>query len=74
MSLKVDLRVGETLTFNDGQIVVTLLEKSGQLARISVDADASVHIQPPPPRKQSLGMAADRKCWLARYKPACMPS
>lgn len=47
MSLKVDLRVGETLTFNGGQIVVTLLEKSGQRARISVEADDSVLIQPP---------------------------
>lgn len=47
MSLKVDLRVGETLTFNHGQIVVTLLEKSGQRARISVEADDSVLIQPP---------------------------
>ena len=47
MSLKVDLRVGETLIFNDGEIVVTLLEKSGQRARISVEADDSVVIQPP---------------------------
>lgn len=47
VSLKVDLRVGETLTFNNGQIVVTLLEKSGQRARISVEADDSVLIQPP---------------------------
>lgn len=47
MSLKVDLRVGETLTFNNGQIVVTLLEKSGQRARISVQADDSVVIRPP---------------------------
>lgn len=47
MSLKVDLRVGEALTFNNGQIIVTLLEKSGQRARISVEADNSVLIQPP---------------------------
>ena len=47
VSLKVDLRVGETMTFNNGQIVVTLLEKSGQRARISVEADDSVVIQPP---------------------------
>ncbi len=47
VSLKVDLRVGETLTFNNGQIVITLLEKSGQRARISVEADDSVEIQPP---------------------------
>lgn len=47
MSMKVDLRVGETLRFNGGQIVVTLLEKSGQRARISVEADESVRIQLP---------------------------
>lgn len=47
MSMKVDLRVGETLRFNGGQIVITLLEKSGQRARISVEADESVAIQPP---------------------------
>ena len=47
MSMKVDLRVGETLRFNGGQIVVTLLEKSGQRARISVEADDSVRIQLP---------------------------
>lgn len=47
MSMKVDLRVGETLRFNNGQIIVTLLEKSGQRARISVEADESVRIQLP---------------------------
>lgn len=47
MSMKVDLRVGETLRFNGGQIVVTLLEKSGQRARVSVEADDSVKIQLP---------------------------
>lgn len=47
MGLKVDLRVGETLTFNNGQIIVTLLEKSGQRARISVEADDSVVIKTP---------------------------
>lgn len=47
MSMKVDLRVGEPLRFNGGQIVITLLEKSGQRARISVEADDSVKIQLP---------------------------
>ncbi len=47
MSMKVDLRVGEPLRFNGGQIVITLLEKSGQRARISVEADDSVSIQLP---------------------------
>lgn len=60
MSLKVDLRVGETLTFNNGQIVVTLLEKSGQRARISVEADDSVQIQPP--SRESSVTAGDSKC------------
>lgn len=47
MSMKVDLRVGEPLRFNGGQIIITLLEKSGQRARISVEADDSVRIQLP---------------------------
>ncbi len=58
MSLKVDLRVGETLTFNGGQIVVTLLEKSGQRARVSVEADDSVLIQPP--SRETSGQAVVR--------------
>ncbi len=47
MSMKVDLRVGEALRLDGGRIVVTLLEKSGQRARISVEADESVSIQLP---------------------------
>jgi hypothetical protein len=47
MSMKVDLRVGEALRFDNGRIVVTLLEKSGQRARVSVEADDSVAIQVP---------------------------
>lgn len=47
MSLKVDLRVGESLRIDGGRIVVTLMEKSGQRARISVEADDSVSIQVP---------------------------
>lgn len=47
MSMKVDLRVGEALRLDGGRIVVTLLEKSGQRARISVEADDSVKIQLP---------------------------
>ena len=59
MSLKVDLRVGETLTFNNGQIVVTLLEKSGQRAK---------H-----PARPSFASMMCKKCWWARYKPTCIP-
>lgn len=47
MSMKVDLRVGEELRLDGGRIVISLLEKSGQRARISVEADESVSIQVP---------------------------
>lgn len=50
-NLKVDLRVGETLKFNDGQIVVTLLEKSGQRARLDVRAEQDVKITTPRTRQ-----------------------
>lgn len=55
MSLKVDLRVGEELRLDGGRIIVTLLEKSGQRARISVEADESVIIQPPGRREVAPG-------------------
>lgn len=45
-SLKLDLRVGEAVSFNGGQIVVKLLEKSGQRARLDIEADESVRIDP----------------------------
>lgn len=47
MRMTHDLRVGESLRFNGGSIVVTLLEKSGQRARVSVEADDSISIQVP---------------------------
>ncbi len=65
MSMKVDLRVGETLRFNDGAILVTLLEKSGQRARFSVEADDSVKIQLPPrddvPAKDGISSDVQKK-------------
>lgn len=65
MSMKVDLRVGETLRFNGGMITVTLLEKSGQRARISVEADDSVKIQLPAretvPAKDGISLDVQKK-------------
>jgi len=43
--LSVDLRVGETLTI--GGALVRLEKKSGQLARLTIEADESVAIKPP---------------------------
>jgi hypothetical protein len=38
------LRVGEKLTLNPGNVVVTLEQKSGQRSRLRVEADESVKI------------------------------
>lgn len=48
MSMNINLRVGQTLKFNDGLISVTVLEKTGQRIKLRVEADDSVRIQPPP--------------------------
>ena len=42
--LKLDLRVGETVSFDNGRINVLLLEKSGQRARIEINAKEDIKI------------------------------
>lgn len=44
---RTDLRVGETLRLDGDRVSITLMEKSGQRARIIVEADKSVAIQVP---------------------------
>lgn len=51
--LKIDLRPGEKLRIGDA--VITLEQKSGQLARLVIDADKSI-----PVRKESEPNAAIR--------------
>lgn len=47
-TLRTDLKVDETLRFSgEGQVAITLLHKSGQRARLKVDADDSVTIHTP---------------------------
>lgn len=47
-TLKVDLKVGEALTLSgSGSARVTLVAKSGQLARLRIEADDGVSIQRP---------------------------
>jgi hypothetical protein len=41
--LKIDLKPGEAITI--GNVVVTLEEKSGKLARLSVQADRSIPVK-----------------------------
>lgn len=42
--LKLDLRIGESVSFDDDRIQVTLLEKSGQRARLEIKAKEDVKI------------------------------
>ena len=46
-ALKLDMRVGESVSFDGGRIVVTLLDKSGQRARLDIKADDGVSIKTP---------------------------
>lgn len=47
-SLKRNVRVGESVSFDNGRVVVTLEAKTGQVARLSIRADESVKIDKPP--------------------------
>lgn len=40
-----DVRVGESLSLDDGRIKIGVMEKSGQRARLSVEADKSISIE-----------------------------
>jgi len=70
MSMKVDLRVGQSINFNGGKIVVTLLEKSGQRARFNVEADDTVKIGLPDrdevPAKAGISGAMKQKMLAGR--------
>jgi pyruvate kinase len=46
--LKIDLKVGDTLVLDGGKVTLTLEQKSGQVARLSVQADRSVQIKKQP--------------------------
>lgn len=47
----VELRVGEALTLDSGRILITLESKSGQRARLRIQADASMPIVVPARRE-----------------------
>jgi len=46
-TLKVDLRVGDTVSFDSGRVAMTLLEKSGQRARMEIRSEPDVVIDLP---------------------------
>lgn len=45
MALSFDLKVGDALRIDGGRILLTLREKSGKTARVSVDADKSIAVE-----------------------------
>lgn len=46
-SLKYDMRVGDTINLDEGRIKITLMEKSGQRARLDINASDDVKIETP---------------------------
>lgn len=44
-SLKYDLRVGDSILLDNGRIKLTLLDKSGQRARLDINAEDDVKIE-----------------------------
>lgn len=47
-TLKRNLRVGESVSFDNGRVVVTLEAKSGQSARLDLQLHESVKVDKPP--------------------------
>lgn len=41
-TIKQDLKVGESISFDNGRIEITILKKSGQIARLDIKADSDV--------------------------------
>jgi hypothetical protein len=44
-TLKLDVKVGESVTFDNGRINLTLMDKSGRLARLEINAHKDVKIK-----------------------------
>jgi sRNA-binding carbon storage regulator CsrA len=44
-TLKLDVKVGESVSFDNGRINMTLLDKSGRLARLEIKAPEDVKIK-----------------------------
>ena len=43
--LKLDIKVGDSVSIDNGRILVTLLDKSGKLARLDIRADKDISIR-----------------------------
>ena len=58
MPLLIDLKIGESIEIDRPRVLITMLEKHGPRARLSVDADKSVKIEHRK-AKSAAGMASD---------------
>lgn len=58
--LKIDLKPGESISIGNGLAVITLESKSGQVARLSVQADKSVPVQRSPVQSSISKMVAEQ--------------
>lgn len=47
MALLLELKVGEILPLAEGHIKISLVEKSGQQARLKIEAPKTIHIGKP---------------------------
>jgi len=45
MSLVLDVKVGDSVSIDSDRVIMTVLEKSGQRARLSFNADPDVKVQ-----------------------------
>lgn len=43
--IKKDLRVGESINLDNGRVIITVLEKSGQRVRVNIDANQDVAVR-----------------------------
>ena len=60
MALILELRPGESISIGNGMAVITLESKSGQVARLSVQADKSVPVQRSPQASGISKMVAEQ--------------
>lgn len=62
--LSLDLRVGDRVEIDGGRIALVLEQKTGQRARIRIEADRSIRIDTKPWREEELRASARGACAL----------
>lgn len=45
MGLKLDVKVGDSVSIDEGKIIVSLMSKTGQLAKLDIAADKKIKIE-----------------------------